>query len=46
MNTTTNVFLIKIMGCCRWQELDDVADEMIRRRSRQIITEHDYEKEG
>ena len=26
------------------QALDDVADEKIRRRSRQIIVEHDYEE--
>ena len=26
------------------QELDDVADEKIRRRSRQIILEHNYEE--
>ncbi|CAJ1398023.1 unnamed protein product [Effrenium voratum] len=33
------------VGCRSFkQELDDVADEMIRRRSREIITQHDYEK--
>ena len=34
------------VGCKSFkEELDDVADEKIRRRSRQIITEHDYEAE-
>lgn len=34
-----------MVGCKSYKEaLDDVADEKIRRRSRQIIAEHDYEE--
>ena len=34
------------VGCKSFkEELDDVADEKIRRRSRQIISEHDYKAE-
>ena len=34
-----------MVGCKSFKEsLDDVADEQIRRRSRQIIAEHDYEE--